>query len=135
MKYLTLLFTVMLAGCITEPNWKTADNCWRLGSQEIPVEYLHEPATIIVSGLSMDEIVEICGDYDWGCYVGDTIYLYWGAGKRDLYHGKCHSMGLTEHNSCIGYAVWGDDEASACPDWVAENKAKNDYAKRYYRYQ
>ncbi len=137
MRILSIAF-VLLVGCaINEPDWETGEGAWRLGLKEVPVEQLHESTAAIVNGLSIDEVEAICGENKLGCYdpFNDVIYLYWGAGKITLYHEKAHSIGMTEHNTCYdkGYVTWGNDPETACPDWAAENKADNDYAKRYLR--
>ncbi len=118
MKYLLPLLIFILAGCVTEPNWKTGEGAWRLGLKEIPAEQLHESTATIISGLSIDKVEAVCGEGRLGCYdpFNDTIYLYWGAGKITLYHEIGHSMGMTEHNACYGkgYAKWGKDIKAAC---------------------
>ncbi len=131
--FILFLIVVFLAGCISIPDPKTGEGYWRLGLEEIPAEQLHEFTATIINGLSIDEVEAICGKNKLGCYEpgNDIIYLYWGAGKITFYHEQGHAIGLTEHNSCFdkGYAVWVDDDddpETACPNWVAENKARND---------
>lgn len=104
---------VFLSGCITPPDFATGEGCWRYGVVE--GEVTRTPSTDITY-LSMDEIVDVCDQVAWGCYhlISHRIFLYWGAGKMDLFEEQCHSIGFMEHNNCSGYGIGQD--ASAC-DW------------------
>ena len=108
------LLVAFLCGCVSAPDLTTGKGCWRYSVLE--GEVTRTPSTDITY-LSMDDIVIACGETAWGCYhpAGHKIYLYWGAGRMDLNHEKCHSIMLKmEHNNCTGYGIGKD--ASAC-DW------------------
>jgi len=61
----------------------------------------------------------------------DRIYLWWGAGKMELYEEQCHARLGRSHNACYpNYAQWGKTIETACPGWVSENKKRYDAAKQ-----
>ncbi len=90
------LLIFLLTSCMSVPDWNTGEGCLSYGI--VAVEVSRMPATDI-RRLSMDDIVLVCGQEAWGCYhpLRHRIYLYWGAGKMDLNHELCHSIGLFEH--------------------------------------
>ena len=89
------LLIFLLTSCV-QPDLNTGEGCLSYGIVEGEVSRM--PATDI-RRLSMDDIILVCGQEAWGCYhpLRHRIYLYWGAGKMDLNHELCHSIGLFEH--------------------------------------
>lgn len=120
---LPLISIIFLVGCVTAPDLKTGEGCERFDVAG-ELKNAHQPAKVF-TGLSMDELLAVCTPDSrkliWGCYkpIEHQIYIYWGGGKQTLYEEQCHSIGFTQ-----------DIEP---PDWVIENKKRNDYTKRYHR--
>lgn len=133
MRFLLLL---LLAGCVTQPNLETGDDCWRTGVLEVgntgrmtdtPIDQI--PVVV----LNLEGLYAACElppppPLAWsnrgtveteGCYhiEDDTIYvLNTSQYGYVIHHEQCHALLGVRHNACheMGYGI-GKDE-SAC-EW------------------
>lgn len=128
-----LLPILVLAGCITAPDWETGEGCWRYKVAETgnTGPMTHMPLDEIpVVRLNYDDLAKACGveipELSWSnrhhmfgraCFKPrevngkegtDTINLYRFAGKMALYEERCHVIWGRKHNNCSGYGIGKD---------------------------
>lgn len=111
------LLPILLAGCVSTPDWETGEGCWRYGVAEdnsgITTRYGSAHDIPIVKARKASDA---CGERACYAALADEIVLVAiGTGVVDVNHEKCHALLGGEHNSCNGhYAQWGKDIESAC---------------------